>query len=131
VRPPIQHPGDDPAGEIAETHVKLCTEGIIGPGLLVGSGNALHNGGPAGVLIRFSLVGIIVFFVMHGTPLKTKTSDLETELFASRQSLGEMATVVPVTGSFVEYAQRFLDDSVAFSLGWAYWYLWVTVTSPP
>lgn len=38
--------------------------GIIGPGLLVGSGNALSKGGPAGVLISFSLVGIIVFFVM-------------------------------------------------------------------
>jgi amino acid transporter len=39
--------------------------GIIGPGLLVGSGNALHLAGPAGVLISFSLVGIIVFFVMY------------------------------------------------------------------
>jgi amino acid transporter len=75
--------------------------------LLVGSGNALSKGGPAGVLISFSLVGIIVFFVM--------------------QSLGEMATLIPVTGSFTEYAQRFIDDSLAFGLGWAYWYLWVTV----
>lgn len=39
--------------------------GIIGPGLLVGSGNALSEGGPAGILISFSLVGIIVFFVMY------------------------------------------------------------------
>lgn len=40
-------------------------EGIIGPGLLVGSGNALHLAGPAGILISFSLVGLIVFFVMY------------------------------------------------------------------
>ncbi|RLL94353.1 hypothetical protein CFD26_102214 [Aspergillus turcosus] len=85
----------------------IAIGGIIGPGLLVGSGNALSKGGPAGVLISFSLVGIIVFFVM--------------------QSLGEMATLIPVTGSFTEYAQRFIDDSLAFGLGWAYWYLWVTV----
>ena len=39
--------------------------GIIGPGLLVSSGNALAEGGPAGALISFSLVGIIVFFVMY------------------------------------------------------------------
>lgn len=45
-----------------------------------------------------------------------------------RQALGEMATLIPVTGSFVEYAERFMDDSVAFALGWAYWYLWVTVS---
>jgi amino acid transporter len=38
-----------------------------------------------------------------------------------------MATLIPVTGSFTEYAERFIDDSLAFALGWAYWYLWVTV----
>ncbi|PLB44875.1 hypothetical protein P170DRAFT_513001 [Aspergillus steynii IBT 23096] len=85
----------------------IAIGGIIGPGLLVGSGNALNKGGPAGCLISFALVGIIVFFVM--------------------QSLGEMATAIPVSGSFTEYAQRFVDDSLAFALGWAYWYLWVTI----
>ncbi|EEH43865.2 uncharacterized protein PADG_00154 [Paracoccidioides brasiliensis Pb18] len=85
----------------------IAIGGIIGPGLLVGSGNALHLGGPAGILISFSLVGIIIFFVM--------------------QSLGELATAIPVTGSFTEYSSRFVDDSLGFALGWAYWYLWVTV----
>ena len=85
----------------------IAIGGIIGPGLLVGSGNALHLAGPAGIIISFLLVGIIVFFVM--------------------QSLGEIATIIPVTGSFMEYAERFVDDSLAFALGWAYWYLWVTV----
>ncbi|KAL2818659.1 amino acid permease/ SLC12A domain-containing protein [Aspergillus granulosus] len=85
----------------------IAIGGIIGPGLLVGSGKAFSEGGPAGVLISFSLVGIIVYFVM--------------------QALGEMATAIPVTGSFTEYAERFVDDSLAFGLGWAYWYLWVTV----
>lgn len=31
----------------------------------MGSGNALHLAGPAGILISFALVGLIVFFVMH------------------------------------------------------------------
>ncbi|KAL6720545.1 hypothetical protein ACLMJK_002469 [Lecanora helva] len=91
-------------------HIQMIAiGGIIGPGLFVGSGNALHLAGPGGILISFSLVGIIVFFVM--------------------QSLGEIATVIPVTGSFTEYASRFVDDSLSFALGWAYWYLWVTVLS--
>ncbi|RDW67277.1 amino acid permease [Aspergillus mulundensis] len=77
----------------------IAIGGIIGPGLLVGSGKAFSEGGPAGVLISFSLVGVIVYFVM--------------------QALGEMATAIPVTGSFTEYAQRFVDDSLAFGLGWA------------
>ena len=42
----------------------IAIGGIIGPGLLVGSGNALRLAGPAGILISFSLVGILVFFVM-------------------------------------------------------------------
>ncbi|KAJ5110465.1 hypothetical protein N7532_001000 [Penicillium argentinense] len=94
--------------QLKSRHLQMiAVGGIIGPGLLVSSGNALHEGGPAGSLISFSLVGAIVFFVM--------------------QSLGEMATVIPVTGSFIEYAERFIDDSLAFALGWAYWWLWVTV----
>lgn len=38
---------------------------IIGPGLLVGSGNVLNLAGPAGILVSFALVGVIVFFVMY------------------------------------------------------------------
>ena len=48
-------------------------------------------------------------------------------MFFVMQSLGELATLIPVTGSFTEYAGRFVDESLAFALGWAYWYLWVTV----
>ncbi|KAH8433781.1 uncharacterized protein LDX57_011415 [Aspergillus melleus] len=55
-------------GELPERNFlsdrSLTEAGIIGPGLLVGSGNALNKGGPAGCLISFALVGIIVFFVM-------------------------------------------------------------------
>ncbi|KAI1934701.1 hypothetical protein LOZ12_006124 [Ophidiomyces ophidiicola] len=115
----VEH-GSLPGGDAGETssaplHRKLKSRhlqmiaigGIIGPGLLVGSGNALHLAGPAGILISFSFVGIIVFFVM--------------------QALGELATLIPVTGSFTDYSARFVDDSLAFGLGWAYWYLWVTV----
>jgi amino acid transporter len=41
--------------------------------------------------------------------------------------LGELATLIPVTGSFTDYAARFIDPALAFALGWAYWYLWLTV----
>ncbi|KAL8954311.1 MAG: hypothetical protein Q9193_007291, partial [Seirophora villosa] len=79
--------------KLKSRHIQMIAiGGIIGPGLFVGSGNALHLAGPAGILISFSLVGIVVFFVM--------------------QSLGEVATLIPVSGSFTEYASRFVDDSV-------------------
>jgi amino acid permease len=42
----------------------IAISGIIGPGLLVSSRNALHLAGTAGILISFILVGLIVYFIM-------------------------------------------------------------------
>lgn len=39
-------------------------------------------------------------------------------------SLGEMASLIPITGSFETYASRFIDPALGFSLGWNYWYNW-------
>ena len=36
-------------------------------------------------------------------------------------SLGEMATFIPVSGAFTAYANRFVDPSLAFAMGWTYW----------
>ncbi|CAF1121141.1 unnamed protein product [Adineta steineri] len=85
----------------------IAIGGIIGPGLLVGSGTALSNAGPAGALIAFAATGLIVFFVM--------------------QSLGEISTAIPVSGAFTDFAGRFCDPALSFALGWIYWYLWITV----
>ena len=42
--------------------IALC--GIIGPGVFIGMGNALASGGPVGLLVGFSIVGILVFSMM-------------------------------------------------------------------
>ncbi len=39
----------------------MALAGIIGPGLLVGAGGALSNGGPASLLIGFGIIGIVAF----------------------------------------------------------------------
>ncbi|KAI0475153.1 amino acid permease/ SLC12A domain-containing protein [Xylariaceae sp. FL0804] len=80
--------------------------GVVGASIWYGTGSAIADSGPAGALICFVIIGADVFFVM--------------------QSLGEMATLFPVPGAFVELAGRFVDPACAFSLGWNYWYLWVT-----
>jgi hypothetical protein len=36
----------------------MALAGIIGPGLLVGAGGALQNGGPASLLIGFGVIGM-------------------------------------------------------------------------
>lgn len=38
------------------------------------------------------------------------------------QSLGEMSTLFPIQGAFVEHAGRFVDPALAFAIGWNYWY---------
>ncbi|CZT17998.1 related to amino acid permease [Ramularia collo-cygni] len=80
--------------------------GVVGASIWYGVGFAVAYSGPVGALICFAIIGIDVFFVM--------------------QCLGEITTLFPVQGAFLELAGRFVDDSLAFSLGWNYWYLWVT-----
>ncbi|KAK6207076.1 Hexaprenyldihydroxybenzoate methyltransferase, mitochondrial [Pestalotiopsis sp. IQ-011] len=80
--------------------------GVVGASIWFGTGSAIAYSGPVGALICFLIIGLDVFFVM--------------------QSLGEMSTLFPIQGAFVELAGRFVDPALAFSLGWNYWYLWVT-----
>ncbi|GFZ48499.1 hypothetical protein JCM24511_06247 [Saitozyma sp. JCM 24511] len=82
----------------------LAIGGIIGPGYFVGIGSGLTNGGPAGLLLGFGVVGVLLWAVM--------------------QSLAEMAAFLSVSGSFANYAGRFIDPALSFSLGWNYAFLW-------
>ncbi|SGZ53872.1 CIC11C00000001530 [Sungouiella intermedia] len=72
----------------------------IGSALFVGSGSALSTGGPAGILIAWSITGFAIFTTM--------------------QSLGELSVAFPVSGGFNLYASRFIDPSVGFSVAWNY-----------
>lgn len=75
--------------------------------MFVGSGKALSNGGPASLLIAFSLVGIMLYCTVH--------------------ALGEMAVAFPVAGSFSAYSTRFLDPAWGFAMGWNYAMQWLVV----
>jgi amino acid transporter len=76
----------------------IAVGGSIGTGLFVGSGSALNRGGPAGVLIAWIIMG--------------------TMLINVTQALGEMAILYPVSGGFYTLANRMLDPSFAFAMGW-------------
>ncbi|KAK8045663.1 hypothetical protein PG993_005687 [Apiospora rasikravindrae] len=82
----------------------LAIGGTIGTGLFLGSGKAIATAGPVGCLIAYIFVGVIVFSVMT--------------------SLGEMASFIPMPGSFTVYASRFVDPSLGFAMGWIYWFNW-------
>lgn len=46
------------------------------------------------------------------------------------QSLGEMTTELPISGSFEAYASRFIDPALGFAFGWNYWFAWaITVAA--
>ncbi|MDN6794962.1 MAG: amino acid permease [Propionibacterium sp.] len=84
--------------------------GAIGTGLFVASGETISTAGPGGALVAYALIGIMVFMLM--------------------QSLGEMATYLPVAGSFGEYGTRFVSPSFGFAIGWNYWFNWaITVAA--
>ncbi|MDR0195176.1 MAG: amino acid permease [Myroides sp.] len=83
----------------------IAIGGCIGTGLFMASGEAIHQAGPGGALLAYAMIGLMVYFLMT--------------------SLGEMATYLPVSGSFSTYAARFVDPSLGFALGWNYWFNWV------
>ncbi|WP_075724703.1 amino acid permease [Corynebacterium aquilae] len=88
----------------------IAIGGSIGTGLFVASGATVANAGPGGALLAYALIGFMVFLLM--------------------QSLGEMATYIPLAGSFGEYGRRFVSPSFGFALGWNYWYNWaITVAA--
>lgn len=78
--------------------------GAIGTGLFLASGAAIHTAGPGGALVAYTIIGIMVYFLMT--------------------SLGEMAAYMPEAGSFSTYATKFVDPALGFALGWNYWYNW-------
>jgi lysine-specific permease len=84
----------------------IALGGAIGTGLFLASGASVSTAGPGGALVAYGVIGIMVYFLMT--------------------SLGEMATYLPVPGSFGTYAARFVDPALGFAIGWNYWLNWAT-----
>ncbi len=82
----------------------IAIGGAIGTGLFFASGSAIAQAGPGGALLAYALMGFAVYCMM--------------------QSLGEMATQLPIPGAFEAYAERFISPSLGFAFGYNYWYSW-------
>ncbi|KAI8637803.1 amino acid permease/ SLC12A domain-containing protein [Parasitella parasitica] len=83
--------------------------GVIGQGLFLSAGGNLHRAGPAGALIAYAIIGFIVYWVTF--------------------SLGEMATYIPVSGSFTVFCRRFVDTSFGTTIGYNYWACWTIIVA--
>ena len=82
----------------------IAIGGALGTGLFLASGASISTAGPGGALTAYAVIGVMVYFIMT--------------------SLGEMATYLPVSGSFGTYAARFVDPALGFAIGWNYWLNW-------
>ncbi|CCE62116.1 hypothetical protein TPHA_0B04470 [Tetrapisispora phaffii CBS 4417] len=102
------------AGHVQDTRVKralkqrhigmIALGGTIGTGLFVGISTPLGNAGPVGALIAYIFMGSIIYFIT--------------------QSLGEMATFIPVTSSITVFSKRFLSPAFGVTNGYMYWFNW-------
>lgn len=109
LQPPVINEKNQPSNtlqrKLKARHLTMISlGGAIGTGLFLGSGPAIHSAGPGGALVAYSVIGIMVYFIMT--------------------SLGELASFMPVSGAFSTYATRFIDPALGFALGWNYWFTW-------
>ncbi|RLV90568.1 General amino acid permease AGP1 [Spathaspora sp. JA1] len=95
---------------INELRIMSLSTGL-GTGLLVAAGQKLKNSGPAGLLIAYTVVGL---FMMVPTI----------------KSLSELSVAYSgMPGGFQSYFGKFIDESLAFALGWNYAIQWMCVIS--
>ncbi|KAK0710314.1 amino acid permease/ SLC12A domain-containing protein [Lasiosphaeria miniovina] len=84
-------------------HVQfIALGGTIGTGLFLGIGSAFTKAGPLSVLLGYAFTGLAIFAMM--------------------QSLGEMATWLPLPGAIPQFCARYVDDALGFAVGWNNWY---------
>lgn len=94
--------------DLKNRHMQMIAiGGAIGAGLFVSSGSALQSGGPAALVICYTIIGIMLLF--------------------TSQALAELAVLYPVNGAFYTYVVRFIDPSWGFAMGWDYALSWLTI----
>lgn len=86
-------------------HVTMISiGGTIGTGLFIGTGSILADAGPVSALISFLFIGSLAFGVI--------------------QALGEMATYIPISGSFTQFTARWCSPALGAANGYSYWFSW-------
>ncbi|KAF5024686.1 hypothetical protein F66182_3256 [Fusarium sp. NRRL 66182] len=81
----------------------------IGSGVFIATGKALAGGGPGSMVIAYFMVCSCVWAVL--------------------QSLSEMTIAFPVSGNYIDYADRWVDPALAFGAGFAEWLGWTAIVS--
>lgn len=91
--------------KLESRHVSMIAiGGSIGTGIFLASGYAISVAGPGGALIAYSVMAVVVYFLMT--------------------SLGELSAYRPSSGSFCDYTTMYVGKSFGFAMGYNYWLNW-------
>ncbi|KAJ5281003.1 amino acid permease [Penicillium angulare] len=91
---------------LQQRHIQMIAlAGTIGTGLFLGSGRALANAGPAGIFMGYLFMG----FLVSGVTL----------------SIGELSSLVPLSGGVIRPAAYFVDPALSFAQGWNVTYQYI------
>lgn len=97
---------------LSKRHLRvIALSSGLGTGLLVASGSKLRTAGPGFVLLAYFIIGYFM-------------------LIPTMNSVGELSVAYNnLQGGFNSYYRKFMDESMAFALGWNYCFQWMTVIS--
>lgn len=89
--------------ELSLFHITMMGLGMmIGAGVFLGIGNAIHKAGPGGVIMTFTLNGLIALF--------------------TALSYAELSSAVPRAGGAYNFARLAFGRSTSFTAGWMEWF---------
>jgi amino acid transporter/nucleotide-binding universal stress UspA family protein len=89
--------------ELSLFHITMMGLGMmIGAGVFLGIGNVIHIAGPGGVLLTFTLNGVIALF--------------------TALSYAELSSAVPRAGGAYNYARLAFGRGPSFTAGWMEWF---------
>ncbi|KAM9914194.1 hypothetical protein OXX69_000881 [Metschnikowia pulcherrima] len=86
----------------------IALGGTIGTGLFISTKGPIASG-PVMALIAYLFITTLAYSIT--------------------QSLGEMATYIPCSGSFTQFAARFGSPALGCANGWMYWFSWAITFS--
>nr|WP_207736375.1 amino acid permease [Clostridium tyrobutyricum] len=84
----------------------IALGGTIGVGLFMGSANTIKLAGPS-VMLAYAVAGIAMYIVMR--------------------VMGEMLYLEPLTGSFANYAKKYISPWAGYMTAWCYWFMWLAI----
>ncbi|GMM37449.1 Dip5 protein [Saccharomycopsis crataegensis] len=95
--------------DLQSRHITMIAiGGAVGTGLLIGTASSISTAGGGATFVAYSIVGIVVFFVMA--------------------ALGEMASFIPLPDGFPGYSSRYVDPAMGFAVGYSYLCKYLIVT---